>query len=192
MKNNSNQNIESQDYFQILRFNDNSFPLVEFKIAQGDGSITSLRSNYELISDPGYDCERDRRFKLIYLFNEFNFFQANEALDIAKQAPGYEISTKYQWEFMDSADSFQDIESQQLILMIISIVCVFVFILMLLINCCTICGVDLPCIKGKGTQESNIFIHFKIEEEIEIKAIFVIQKQDNDVLCQIPLIMAKK
>lgn len=52
---------------------------------------------------------------------------------------------------MDSADSFEDIENKQLILMIISIICVLVFIFMLILNFCTICGVDLPFIKGKGT-----------------------------------------
>ncbi|CAD8199597.1 unnamed protein product [Paramecium pentaurelia] len=209
MKNNSNFDSESQDYFQTFRQNDNLLPLVEFKIAQGNGvcrkinerSITSGRSNYELISDPGYDCERDPRFQLIYLFDEFNFFQANKALDIAKKAPGYHISSLYQWglygrnyinftlscrkyqkEFMDSVEYLENIESQQLILMIISIICVTVFILMLILNCLTIFGLDLPFISGKGTQESNklFFIQFTLKELTQIaNAIIIIINFDS-------------
>ncbi|CAK95187.1 unnamed protein product (macronuclear) [Paramecium tetraurelia] len=182
IKNNLNFQLGTQDYFQILRENDYTLPLVEFKIAQGDGvcrkvndrSITSGRSNYDLISDPGLECERDSRFKLIYKFNEYKFFQANDALDIAKQAPGYEISSQYQWglygrhyinftlscrkyqqEFIESIDVLEDIDIKQLVLMIISIICLVLFIILFILNCCTIKGVDLPCIKGKGTQESN-------------------------------------
>ncbi|CAD8099948.1 unnamed protein product [Paramecium primaurelia] len=204
MKNNSNFESEGQDYLQTLRQNDNLLPLVEFKIAQGDGvcrkinerSITSGRSNYELISDPGYDCERDPRFQLIYLFDEFNFFQINDALDIAKKAPGYHISSQFQWglyarnyinftlscrqyqqEFMDSVEVLEDIDVKQLVLMIISIICVVLFIILFILNCCTIKGVDLPCIKGKGTQESNILfcIQAGIKETFQlIQAIIAI------------------
>ncbi|CAK95186.1 unnamed protein product (macronuclear) [Paramecium tetraurelia] len=197
IKNNSIVESGTQDYFQIIRENEMTLPLVEFKIAQGDGvckkvndrSITPGRPNYDLISDPGLECDRDPRFKLIYKFNELDFFQANDALDIAKQAPGYEISSQYQWglygrhyinfslpcreyqqELMDSVDSFDEIESQQQILMIISIISVCITILMFTLNCCTMCGVDLFFIKGKGTEESNtlFFIQFFFKESAQI------------------------
>ncbi|CAD8184784.1 unnamed protein product [Paramecium octaurelia] len=182
MHNNSNVESGTQDYFQTLRENDYTLPLVEFKIAQGDGvcrkvnerSISQGRSDYGLISDPGVDCERDPRFKLIYKFDEYKFFQANDALDIAKEALGYEISSEYEWglygrhyinftlscreyqqEFIDSVDILEEIGIKQLVLMIISIICLALFFTLFLLNCQTMKGVDLPCIKGKGTQESN-------------------------------------
>ncbi|CAD8184786.1 unnamed protein product [Paramecium octaurelia] len=198
IKNHSNVESGTQEYFQIFRENQWTLPLVEFKIAQGDGvcrkvndrSITPGRPNYELISDPGLECDRDPRFQLIYKFNELDFFQANDALDIAKEAPGYEISSQYEWglygrhyinfsltcrrdyqqELMDSPDQFDDIESLQYILMIISIICVGVTILMFTLNCCTMCGADLFCIKGKGTEESNtlFYIQFFFKESAQI------------------------
>ncbi|CAD8108808.1 unnamed protein product [Paramecium sonneborni] len=204
IKNNLNNQSGIQNYFQTFRENEKTLPLVQFKIAQGNGvcrkvnerSITSGRSNYQLISDPGYDCERDQRFKLIYLFNEFYFYKVNNALDIAKLAPGYEISSQYEWglyarhyinftlscrqyqqEFMDTVDILEDIETKQLVLMIISIICLVFFIILLILNCLTIKGYDLPCIKGKGSQESNtlLCIQASIKEAFQlIQAIIVI------------------
>ncbi|CAD8184806.1 unnamed protein product [Paramecium octaurelia] len=175
-------------------------PLVEVRVSEGKGicmknherGLTSGRTEYSLMRENKTECEIDNRFIKLQSSNEVEFYESNNQLKLQDQLRGYEISTQYQWglygrgyiewkmscrgetfdNFIDQEQILEEILHTQKLLMIVSIIYFFVISVMWsCIQAQTIQGEDWPCIKGRGTEESNTIFYLEILTKVLLQSL---------------------
>ncbi|CAD8101800.1 unnamed protein product [Paramecium sonneborni] len=197
---NATEQTEKGLTFLYNRNSEYKLPLVEVRVSEGEGicmknhqrGITNGRTEYPLMRENKTECQIDRRFIKLLTSNEVQFYESNNQLKLQDKLRGYEISSQYQWglysrgyiswkmscrgelfdNFIDQQDILEQILQTQKNLAIISIIYFLIIsVIWSYIQCQTLDGKDWPCIKGKGTEESNKIFYMEIFTKVILQSI---------------------
>ncbi|CAD8199615.1 unnamed protein product [Paramecium pentaurelia] len=197
---NSQEQTEKGLTLLYNRKSEYKLPLVEVRVSEGEGicmknhlrGLSNGRVEYPLMRENKTECQIDKRFIKLKSSNEVEFYESNNQLKIQDQLRGYEISKQYQWglyargyiewkmscrgemfdNFIDQEQILEEILYTQKYLMIVSIIFfIIISVIWSYIQAHTLQGGDWPCIKGRGTEESNTIFYLEILTKIILQSL---------------------